>query len=208
MGLTALTDDQLVKPEQPRVSLGDLAKIVDHWSCGLAWDPAVTGRKVDCDLWMVAINGAGEAIDLVHYDPKNPKARVVSPTCGLVYEGDDRDGSSSQGGYDEFGGLPLTQLFNTGARKVLLISNIYEPAGLTFSDIANAYFGVWPGDARDPEAQKKAKVIQLTNEAQGARCVIAGWLEWTGTQPHEVDFVRKPSHAPDIQTALAPFGVN
>ena len=109
----SLDDDQLVK-KGSKLSLGNLTKSNPRWWVGLGWDPAPGSVDVDCDLWLVALKG-GEAIDLVHYDPNNPKAIVVSSeTQSLTYNGDDRTGSSSDGGDDETGIIDLAKLNAVG----------------------------------------------------------------------------------------------
>jgi stress response protein SCP2 len=190
-----LDPQSLLKQGSP-VVLGDLDKIPSVWTVGLGWKPGVT-RKVDCDLWLVALKD-GVAVELVRYDPKNPKAKVVSPSGALEYLGDDRTGESSDEGDDEQGLVHVDLLLKNGD-QVLLIANIYEPEGLTFDQVEEAYIRVFPGTD-----ESKAQAIQLTQIGKGARCVIFGWLQVLGMS---LQVEKSPSHAPDIQTALAPFGV-
>lgn len=194
----SLDDDQLVK-KGSKLGLGNLTKSNPRWWVGLGWDPAPGSVDVDCDLWLVALKG-GEAIDLVHYDPNNPKAIVVSSeTQSLTYNGDDRTGSSSDGGDDETGIIDLAKLNAVGGDKVLLIASIYEPGSMTFDQIKGAHMRIWPdGD------ESKQVGMNLTDMGVGARVVIFGWLEKDGDS---WSFMNQPSHAPSIQAALMPFGI-
>jgi tellurium resistance protein TerD len=197
MGLT-LNPQSLVKagPDNA-ISLGSLAKAVTDWTIGLGWDPGST-RKVDCDLWLVLLED-GQAVELVRYDEADAKKKITSPSGALEYLGDDRTGESSDGGDDEQGRVHLDKFRVTG-HKVLIIANIYEPDGLTFDQIDNAYVRVFPGND-----ESKAQAIQLTDKGKGARTVIFGWLEVVGD---DVKFENNSSHASDIAAALAPFGVS
>ncbi len=218
MGVSLGSTTKVEKGTGNGLALGNLSKRDAEWRIGHGWDDSPTQGEVDSDLWMVALTG-GVAVELVRYDENDETKIVVSPSGGLTYLGDARSGAKVKRGDDEKGVVNLRKLRTIGVDKVLIIASIYKPDGLTYDMIDNAYIRAFPmsqlmltpEDTDEPEKvadPSKVASIPLTEKGKGARTVVFGWLEFVGSDDLDWALVNQPSHAPDIVTALAPFGIS
>jgi hypothetical protein len=209
----------LVKDEEKKVgiNLGELEKVNPNWVAALGWEDTATA-EVDGDLWLVGVDRANQAVDLVHYDRLDRTRHVTSGTGAYTYLGDARSGAQIKGD-DEQGIIRLDTSHANGIFRTLVIGNIYEPNGLDWSMVPESYLRIFPEGVSDrsgkiliPEKANTIKTLSLEKVGRGARCVIFGWLEYVGPNVTDWKFVTEvpgvvPGLAPDIFAALAPFGV-
>ena len=221
----------LVKPEEKKgFPLGEIIKVNNVHVMALGWDNVPDDAKlsngtttqgvikVDGDIFLVGVDGNNEAVDIVHFDPKDKTKVVTSGTGAYVYLGDSQDGDDVVGGDDEWALIKLAVAYQAGIRKTLAVASLSNltPPEVTWADVPNAYMRNFPegvssreGKLLQPDHKDTIKSLNLTKVGKGARVIVYGWYEHKS--PTDVTFVTEidgilPAQAPDIPTALAPYG--
>jgi len=234
-----LSDDELSKIGQPvakgrRLAIGDLDKIPARLT-GAGWDaPKVAGEKIDLDLvtLMLCIDDGpvAERTDsglyvasrdrLVHYNPKNRKAKVRDASGAVEYQGDSVDGEESLNDEDEFMRMEYP-LIPPDVVALMTLINIHKQSDstpfvkrLTFDQIGRAFVSSFPeGAQNDP---KRKRVIRLDDtKFQGTDTIVVKF-DWRRDEGWEEEFVEQHvQHLPQFAdrpnagflSAVWPYGL-
>lgn len=104
---------------------------------GAGWDPAGFFQpSVDLDLIAVAVDEKNKLVGDEYFNYFN---RLVSPNDSMVHSADDRTGSSSNGGDDEFINIDLSKL-PSNTKSVYIYLVIYT--NQKFKQVKNEYVAI------------------------------------------------------------------
>jgi len=237
MARLTLSDVDLAKigtpvPKGRRLELGELNK-QPRRVVGAGWDELkIQGLNVDVDLVTGMLCKVGPADDptesgfyvatrdrLVHYNPKNRKAKVRDASGAVEYQGDSVDGSESADGEDETMVFDYS-LLPPDVVALMTFVNIHKQADspqfvldLTFDAVSRAFVSSFPEGAQGDLARKR---VTNLNKFGGTDTVMIkfDWRQPDGTWTEE--FVEQHvAHRPEYAgrpnagflSAVYPYGV-
>lgn len=142
------------------------------YTAGLGWDPAAGQDEVDLDLWVIGITNDGSeprVISWANQDWYRPDLGtnsegspwVATPELDVIYQGDDRTGQESDGGYDENAIFDLAKTPANVVKYAIFATNYddpeVDPPVKLFGHATNVIFGV-----KDPTDREL--VVKLVDE--------------------------------------------